>query len=54
MLALEGIRVSAITIQEILNDNGLGTKVERWLALEGQNAGKVIGDCQDFRVWAGG
>lgn len=28
MLALEGTRVSAITIQKILNDNGLGTKVE--------------------------
>ena len=42
MLALEGIRVSAITIQKILNDSGLGTKVERWLALEAKNAGKVI------------
>ena len=42
MLALEGIRVSAITIQKILNDCGLGTKVERWLALETKNAGKVI------------
>ena len=42
MLALEGIRVSSITIQKILNDNGLGTKVERWLALEAANAEKVI------------
>lgn len=42
MLALEGIRVSAITIQKILNDSGLGTKVERWLALEARNAGKAI------------
>lgn len=42
MLALEGIRISSITIQKILNDNGLGTKVERWLALEAQNAGHVI------------
>jgi transposase InsO family protein len=42
MLALEGIRVSAITIQKILNDNGLGTKVERWLALEAKNAEHVI------------
>lgn len=42
MLALEGIRVSAITIQKILNDNGLGTKVERWLALEAKNAERVI------------
>ena len=42
MLALEGIRVSAITIQKILNENGLGTKIERWLALEQANADKVI------------
>ena len=42
MLALEGIRVSSITIQKILNENGLGTKIERWLALEAQNAEKVI------------
>lgn len=42
MLALEGTRVSAITIQKILNDNGLGTKIERWLALEAKNAEKVI------------
>src|SRR4249919_851645 len=42
MLALEGVRVSAITIQKILNDNGLGTRIERWLALETANAGKAI------------
>jgi transposase InsO family protein len=42
MLALEGIRVSAITIQEILNENDLGTKVERWLALEARNAEQVL------------
>ena len=42
MLALEGTRVSSITIQKILNENGLGTKIERWLALEQQNAEKVI------------
>lgn len=42
MLALEGVRVSSITIQKILNENGLGTKVERWLALEQQNAEKAI------------
>jgi hypothetical protein len=29
MLALEGTRASAITIQKILNGNGQGTKVER-------------------------
>ena len=32
MLALEGKRVSAITVQKILNDKGLGTRHERWLA----------------------
>ena len=34
LLALEGIRVSSITIQKILNDSGLGTRCDRWLALE--------------------
>ena len=29
-----GRRVSSITIQKILNDNGLGTRQDRWLALE--------------------
>jgi hypothetical protein len=38
MLALDGIRVSSITIQKIRNENGLGTKIGRWLALEAQNA----------------
>lgn len=33
-LASEGIRISAITIQKILNDNGLGSRIERWLVLE--------------------
>ncbi|MFC3061836.1 IS481 family transposase, partial [Paenirhodobacter populi] len=42
LLALEGVRVSAITIQKILNDNGLGTKVERWLALEAKTARQAI------------
>ena len=41
-LALEGVRVSAITIQKILNDNGLGTRIDRWLALETVNAEKAI------------
>ena len=36
------MRVSAITIQKILNDNGLGTRIDRWLALETANAGKAI------------
>jgi hypothetical protein len=30
MLALEGIRVSSITIQKILHENGLGTKTDGW------------------------
>ena len=42
LLALEGKRVSAITIQKILNDKGLGTRHERWLALERRNAGEPI------------
>ena len=42
MLALEGVRVSSITIQKILNDNGLGRKSDRWLALEQANAEKRI------------
>jgi transposase InsO family protein len=42
LLALEGRRVSAITIQKILNDKGLGTRHERWLALEHKNAEQAI------------
>jgi transposase InsO family protein len=42
LLALEGIRVSAITIQKILNDSGLGSRYDRWLALEQANAEKAI------------
>src|SRR3712207_1097299 len=42
LLALEGKRVSAITVQKILNDKGLGTRHERWLALERRNAEVAI------------
>ena len=42
LLALEGRRVSAITVQKILNDKGLGTRHERWLALERQNADQAV------------
>ncbi len=42
LLALEGIRVSSITIQKILNENGLGTRTDRWLALEKQTAETAI------------
>jgi len=42
LLALEGRRVLAITVQKILNDKGLGTRHERWVALERQHADQVI------------
>ena len=42
MLSWEGRRVSSITIQKILNDNGLGTRQDRWLALEKANADKAL------------
>jgi len=42
LLRLEGIGVSSVTIQKILNDAGLGTRYDRWLALEEQNAEKAI------------
>src|SRR3712207_1566878 len=42
LLALEGRRVSAITVQKILNDKGLGTRHERWLALERRNAERAV------------
>jgi transposase len=42
MLALEGRRVSAITVQKILHDEGLGTRHERWLALERRNAQEPV------------
>ena len=42
MLSLEGRRVSSITIQKILNDNGLGTRQDYWLALEKANADKAL------------
>jgi transposase InsO family protein len=41
-LALEGVQVSAITVQKILNGQGLGTRVDRWLALETANARKAV------------
>lgn len=42
LLALEGKRAAAITIPKILTDKGLGTRRERWLALERQNAHAAI------------
>ena len=38
LLKAEGISVSSVTIQKILNEHGLGTRHERWLALERQHA----------------
>ena len=42
LLALEGKRVSSVTIQKILNDKELGSRQQRWLALEERNADQVI------------
>ena len=38
LLGLDGIDLSAVTIQKILNEHELGTKFDRWLALERQHA----------------
>lgn len=35
---LEGISISAPTIQNILNKNGLGTRHDRWLRVEEKSA----------------
>jgi hypothetical protein len=32
LLALEGRRVSAITVQKLLSEKGLGSRHQRWLA----------------------
>ncbi len=42
LLALEGRRVSAITIQKILGGKELGTRWQRWLALEKELAEQRI------------
>jgi hypothetical protein len=41
-LKLEGTGVSAPTVQNILNKEGLGTRYERWLNLEEETAEKEI------------
>jgi transposase InsO family protein len=41
-LALEGIRLSSVSVQEILNRNELGTKRDRWLALERKNSESAV------------
>ena len=50
--SFEGERVSSITIQKIVNDNGLGTRQDRWLELEKVSADKaleLIGEHAAFR-----
>ena len=34
LLLQEGFKLSSVTIQKLLNEAGLGTRLERWLALE--------------------
>jgi transposase InsO family protein len=41
-LKLEGINISAITIQKILNRNEMGSRYDRWLKLEEQHSQKAI------------
>jgi transposase InsO family protein len=42
LLALEGIKLSQVTVQEILARHDLGTKRDRWLALERQHQAEGI------------
>lgn len=42
MLKLEGIQISAITLQKILNRNEMGSRYDRWLKLEEQVSGRAI------------
>jgi len=51
LLALEGRRVSYVTIQKILNEHGLGTRHDRWLALEKKNAETPIELTAEQMVW---
>jgi hypothetical protein len=41
-LKLEGISVSAPTVQNILNKEGLGNRYERWLKLEEKTAKRKV------------
>jgi transposase InsO family protein len=41
-LKLEGIQISAITLQKILNRNEMGNRYDRWLKLEEQVSGQAI------------
>jgi transposase InsO family protein len=38
LLSLDGIRLSSVTIQKLLNERQLGTRFDRWLALEAKAA----------------
>jgi hypothetical protein len=42
LLMLERKRVSAITVQKLLNEHDLGSREQRWLALERKNADQAI------------
>lgn len=42
LLAADGISVSGVTIQKVLDGAGLGKRYERWLALERKNAEEKI------------
>lgn len=42
LLADEAVAVSGVTIQKILDENGLGKRYDRWLALERKNAEEKI------------
>ena len=42
LLKAEGYQVSFVTIQKILDKEGLGTRYDRWLALEREKAGQPI------------
>jgi transposase InsO family protein len=42
LLELEGTYVSSVTIQKILNEQGLGSRYDRWLALEKKHAEDAI------------
>jgi len=42
LLKADGIQVSFVTIQKILERAGLGSRYDRWLAMEKRQAGKPI------------
>jgi hypothetical protein len=42
LMELEGTYVSAPTVQKILNEHGMGSRYERWLALERKRAEEAV------------